>query len=170
MSLFTFCFVNAQEKSLSKKIGLGFHLSQNQKDFGLGLNVTSPYFAQKKIAVRLRGNVVWNEHLNIHNTTTWTPYSNVFLGVLGVAGEIGGFLRLYGEGGTVCLFPSRTFSSEDYKLGGYGIFGFEFFLDNRSNYFIEIGGIGTGAVADKVSSKPIYSNGLLLNVGFRHQF
>ena len=55
-------------------------------------------------------------------------------------------------------------------MGGYGLFGFEFFMNSRNNYFIEIGGVGTGAVADKVANSPIYSNGLLINVGFRHQF
>ena len=38
---------------------------------------------------------------------------------------------------------------------------------NRNSYFIEIGGIGTGATADKVANKPIYSNGLMLSTGFR---
>jgi hypothetical protein len=79
-------------------------------------------------------------------------------------------MRLYGEGGVIVLFPSSEFSSESEVLGGYGLFGFEFFFSHQSNYFIEIGGIGTGAVADKASGKPIYSNGLLINVGLRHHF
>ena len=35
------------------------------------------------------------------------------------------------------------------------------------NYFIEMGGVGTGAIAEKSIGKPIYSNGFLLSVGLR---
>jgi hypothetical protein len=35
------------------------------------------------------------------------------------------------------------------------------------SYFIELGGVGTGANADKVTGNPIYSNGFLISVGFR---
>ncbi|MEO0332135.1 MAG: hypothetical protein AAF223_10680, partial [Bacteroidota bacterium] len=80
------------------------------------------------------------------------------------------FARLYGEGGIILLLPSDTFSAERTELGGYGLFGFEFYLKNNANYFIEIGGVGTGAQADKVPNKPIYSNGLLISTGFRMQF
>ena len=160
---------NAQEKKISNEFGMGFHLNQYQNDFGLGLNMTSPYFAHDKIAVRLRGNFMFNEHLN-NNETTWTPYSNISLGLIGVAGKVGDFIRLYGEGGIVGLFPSDKFSSEEFVFGGYGLFGFEFYMSSKNNYFIEIGGVGTGATADNITNKPIYSNGLLISTGFRTQF
>jgi len=162
--------IQAQEDSFSKKFGLGFQLGQYQKDFGIGFNMTSPYFAQDKISIRVRGNFMWNEHLDNNMETTWTPYSNLSIGIVGVAGEIGKVVRLYGEGGILLLFPSDIFSSENSEFGGYGLFGFEFFMNTHSNYFIEIGGVGTGAVADKVVGKPIYSNGQIINTGFRFQF
>ena len=160
----------AQEKPLNSKMALGFHLNQNQQDFGFGLQATSPYFANQKVAVRLRGSLMWNQHVNNDNLTVWSPYSNVSLGVVGVGGEIADFIRLYGEGGVVLLFPNSDFSSNSSQLGGYGLFGFEFYMSSNNSYFIEIGGIGTGAVADKVATNPIYSNGMLINVGFRYQF
>ncbi len=161
----------AQEKgSFSKKLGAGLQIGQYQNDFGIGLNLTSPYVLDKRVAIRLRGNLMWNEHLNGESEVTWSPYSNLSLGVVGVAGEIGSFARLYAEGGLIFLFPSDDFSSENSVSGGYGLFGFEFFMNKHSNYFIEMGGIGTGAKADKVPTKPIYSNGLLLSTGFRFQF
>lgn len=160
---------HAQEENFSKNLGIGGQLTQHQQDFGLGLHLTSPYFANDKIALRLRGNLVWNQHLE-DNETTWSPYSNVSFGLTSVSCETGNFIRLYGEGGIMLLFPSDNFSSESSVLGGYGLFGFEFFLNKQSNYFIEIGGVGTGATADKVAEKPIYSNGLLINVGFRYIF
>lgn len=159
---------NGQEEKISNKFGMGFQLNQYQNDFGLGLNMTSPYFAHNRIAVRLRGNLMANEHVK-NNETIWTLYSNISLGLIGVAGKVGDFIRLYGEGGIVGLFPSDEFSSEEFVFGGYGLFGFEFYANSKSNYFIEIGGIGTGATADNITNKPIYSNGLLISTGFRIQ-
>lgn len=80
---------------------------------------------------------------------------------------VGERIRLYGEGGVITIFPSSDFSSDDMVFGGYGLFGFEFFFGKMGNYFIEIGGIGTGAVADKIINRPIYSNGLSISTGFR---
>ena len=161
---------HAQDDNMGDKFGLGFHLGQYQKDFGIGLNLTSPYFANDRIAIRLKGNMMWFEHLDNNSETTWTPYSNLSLGIVGVAGEILNFIRLYGEGGIIVLLPSSDFSSESTQFGGYGVFGFEFFFDSHNNYFIEIGGVGTGATADKIPGKPIYSNGLIIDVGYRYQF
>ena len=160
----------AQEANLSNKLGVGFHLKRNQQDFGVGLNLTSPYLVSDKIALRLKGNLMWNQSSSIINETTWIAYSNVSLGMVGVTGVVANCIRLYGEGGLVVLFPSSDLSEESMVLGGYGLFGFEFFMDTKNNYFIEIGGIGTGAVADRLVGEPIYSNGMLINVGFRHQF
>jgi len=166
--------MNAQNKkntqeSISSKMGMGFNLSEYQNNFGLGLHITSPYFLYNRIAIRLKGNLMYNEYVKNHKTT-WQPYSNLSLGIVGVGGEISNFLRLYGEGGPVFLFPSKDFSSEDFVFGGYGLFGFEFYMSPSFNYHIEIGGVGTGATADKINNEPVYSNGLLINTGFRIQF
>lgn len=171
--LFTvFCLmgiVDAQAEKNSNTLGIGLQLNQYQKDFGLGVNLTSPYFAYNKVAVRLRANLMFNEHIK-NNETRWTPYSNISLGLIGVAGKVGNYIRLYGEGGVICLFPSNEFSSEDFVFGGYGLFGYEFYMNGNSNYFIEIGGVGTAAKADNITNEPIYSNGLLISTGFRMRF
>jgi hypothetical protein len=112
---------------------------------------------------------MFNEHVS-DDVTVWSPYSNVSLGMVGVAGIIGDFIRLYGEGGMIALFPSDNFSSESVVFGGYGVFGFEFYFYQGGNYFIEIGGIGTGAIADKAVNQPVYSNGLMISTGFRIHF
>ena len=154
------------QKVISNGIGIGFHLSQFQRDFGMGLNLTSPYFAKDKIAIRARSNLMFHE--NVQNTvSTWTPYLNMSLGLIGVSGNIGDYIRLYGEGGITGLLPSSKFSSQQFAFGGYGLFGFEFFMKPNHNYFIEIGGIGTGAREDKSPTQPIYSNGLIISAGFR---
>lgn len=156
----------AQETQINNGIGFGFQLVQYQKDFGCGLNIVSPYFAGKNMAIRLKGNLMYNENI-VDSATTWMTYSNLSLGLVGVGGYVTPNIRLYGEGGMVVIFPSSKFSSEDYVFGGYGLFGFEFFFSQGGNYFIEIGGIGTGAVADRINAKPIYSNGMSLSTGFR---
>ena len=138
-------------------------LGQYQNDFGIGLHLTSPYFVHNNIALRVRGNLMWNEHPGSDNNITWTSYSNLSFGVIGVAGRIKDFARLYSEGGIIFLYPSDEFSTAIYEIGGYGLFGFEFFFDPHMNYFIEIGGVGTGAIKDKIPGEPIYSNGLLVN-------
>jgi hypothetical protein len=114
----------------------------------------------------VKGNLMYNECVQ-NSITTWVPYSNVSLGIIGVGGKIGDYIRLYGEGGVIGLIPSNKFSSEQFVFGGYGLFGFEFFMHTSSNYFIEIGGIGTGAREEKIDTQPIYSNGLLISTGFR---
>lgn len=161
---------NAQEKKLNSGLGFGFQLSQYQRDFGIGLQTTSPYFAGDKIAVRLRANLMFTEYLDgtfLDYQVTWSPYTNVSLGVIGKAADIGDHMRLYGEGGVIAIMPNSDFSDEDVVLGGYGLFGFEFFFMPAGNYFIEIGGMGTGARAETTPGQPIYSNGLTISTGLR---
>ena len=157
----------AQEKNLNKRITGGFQLSHYQKDFGIGLNLTSPRFIHEVLAVRLKGNLMWNEHLDNNIESTWSEYSNVSLGITALAGKVGENVKVYGEGGVIYIMPSSNFSTESYDLGGYGLFGFEFYFHPNFSYYIELGGMGTGAKADKVPGEPIYSNGFTTSVGFR---
>jgi hypothetical protein len=151
---------------LNKGIGIGYQINQYQNDFGVGLNITSPLFWHNRMAIRLKSNLMYNE--NVKNAiTSWTPYSNVSLGLIGIGGMVSDKIRLYGEGGFLGIFPSSEFSSKDFEFGGYGAFGFEFFMSKFMNYFIEIGGVGSGAFADKIVNKPIYSNGLTVSAGLR---
>lgn len=158
--------ISAQSSTIHNGTTAGIQLNQYQQDFGMGVHLTSPWFANQKIAVRARGNVMFQEHFQ-NQGTTWTPYLNTTLGVAGMTGTVGEFIRLYGEGGVIGLFPSDEFSSESFEFGGYGLFGFEFHMNLHSNYFIEIGAVGTGAQADQVFGNPIYSNGLTISTGFR---
>lgn len=158
--------VSGQQNELENKVNIGFQLSQYQDDFGAGINVSSPWFAHERIAVKVRSNLMFHEHVQ-DEETTWTPYLNVKLGVAGKTGTIGNFMRLYGEGGVIGLLPSDEFSSESFEFGGYGLFGFEFYMKPDSNYFIELGAVGTGAKADEIINSPIYSNGFTISTGFR---
>ncbi len=150
-------------------LSLGMQLNQYHNDFGLGLQLTSPYFAEGWVAVRARGNFMYNE--NVQNAeTVWSPYGHASIGMVSTAGRIGDFMRLYAEGGLITLFPNPDFSSETLVPGGYGLFGFEFFFEGYGGYFIELGGVGTGASADRIMNEPIYSNGFVISTGFRVHF
>lgn len=160
---------SAQGVNIGNGTGIGLQINQYQRDFGAGISLTSPYIANDKLAFRLRGSIQFHEHVQ-NNETTWTPYFNTSLGLVAVSGTVADVIRLYSEGGVVGLFPSDEFSSENFVFGGYGLFGFEFFMSDRNNYFIEIGGVGTGAKADQLPAAPVYSNGLLISTGFRIHF
>jgi len=156
----------AQEVNDRNGFGIGFQLNEYQDDFGLGINVNSPYFLYESVTVRLRANYMYNQAV-IEGKSDWLGYGNFSLGLASGGTRIGESIRLYGEGGVIALLPPEQISSNSSEWGGYGLFGFEFFFEGNGSYFLEVGGVGTGASADKVQTEPIYSNGLTISVGFR---
>jgi hypothetical protein len=83
-------------------------------------------------------------------------------------------VRLYGFGGPVLLSLPGELSSKRARLGGVGGFGFDFHFQNGRGgddgpvrYFVELGGLGVGAKADKLPGSPIFANGFLIAAGFR---
>jgi len=160
----------AQDSNANKSFALGMQIGQYQKDFGMGIHVSSPYFLYKKVTIRVKYNFMWHEHLDASNDIVWTSYSNLSVGLVGLAGEISDFARIYGEGGLLFLFPSSKFSSESSEMGGYGLLGFELMPNAHTAYFIEVGGAGTGARADKIPGEAVYSNGLIITAGLRFNF
>lgn len=156
-------------RSIPNKLEVGFNISQYQKDFGVGLHLISPYFLMESVAIKAGTNLQWLENFN-GKETTWTPYQNIQLGTRGRSFNVTQNIAIYGEGGIVILLPNRDFSAQQTIIGGYGLIGFEFKIIQKFGYFIELGGVGTGATADKIAGMPIYSNGFLTNVGFKIGF
>ena len=157
------------QSETENKASFGFQLNQFQSDFGLGVNIAMPPIIKEKLVIRLRANAMFYEQI-INSKTDWTVYSNIMLGISPKPVKVAEFLALYGEGGVIGILPSSKFSTSDFNIGGYGLFGFEFFFAPEFNYFIELGGVGTGATADKLLFEPIYSNGFLASVGWRINF
>ena len=157
--------VVAQEKDQKSGLDVGFQLNQFQNDFGLGITVSSPWLIKEALQLKLRANSMFFEYVE-EETTTWQPYLNLMLSSSS-GYKPSEFIRLYGEGGVILLLPSNKFSSKETEIGGFGVFGFEFFFDENFTYFFEAGGVGIGANADKIENKPIYSNGFLMSVGFK---
>ncbi len=153
----------------SKGMSVGFQLNQFQKDFGLGINIESPAILNKSVTVHLRANAMFYNLVKDGKEEEIT-YSNIMLGVSSVSYKITPAIGLYGEGGFITIFPSSQFASSSAEFGGYGLFGFEFYFYDGFCYFLEAGGVGTGATADKLPTEPIYSNGFLMSVGFKIKF
>jgi len=168
-------FANDELPAKASHLSVGFNLNRFQDDFGCGLTVTTPYFVKDKFAMRLSGNLSSHEGVPQNKSeSTWMTYTTLRFGVVTVAGMIAKSIRLYSEGGVVAIIPDSDLSDEE-NFGGYGVFGFEFFMTNSdkrvySSYFIELGGIGTGATAEKISGKPFYSNGFMISVGWKPYF
>ena len=150
------------------KFQLGYHLNQFQNDFGLGLNITTPYFIGGKIALRGSANIQWLQSVSTaYLTYNWLAYQNYKIGLLGKGVPVTDHINIYGEGGFAFILPNKEFSNEQLIVGGYGIFGFEFFANKSFCYYLELGGIGTGATAEISMNKPIYSSGFTTSVGMR---
>jgi hypothetical protein len=159
--------LRGQERDFNK-ISYGFQLVKFQNEFGFGIHLLSPEF--KNLRFNVKVNLNWLNHLDNQNNETWTEFLNNQFGI-NYHRSITNRINLYSEGGVVLLFPNNSFSDESVNIGGYGLFGFEFFFTENTgrnpSYFIELGGIGTGAIANKIDSNPMYANGFLISVGFR---
>jgi hypothetical protein len=155
VSLLTSNLANAQiicatcdsAQTISNKLEIGFNMSQYQKDFGVGIHFISPYFIKKNVAIRAGTNIQWLENFNGTETTV-TTYQNIQLGIRGRRVMVTHNISIYGEGGSFIILPNSDFSSQGSVFGGYGLFGFEFKIVPRFGYFIELGGVSTGATAD----------------------
>ena len=164
----TFEGANAVDHPLTNQqsinhISLSFSLQEWSNEFGIGLQITSPWFLHEKVAARLGGFVLWK------HDTNWATFYALRLGLIGANFMANSDIRLYGEGGFLFLFPNSSFDSDPFAFGGYGHFGFEFFLPMvnipaSSSYFIELGSNGTGA---KTNSGQSYLNGFSISTGLR---
>jgi hypothetical protein len=154
--------VSASHMSASR-MALSFSLQEWGNEFGTGFQITSPWFWHEKTAVRLGGSALWKQDAN------WATFYALRLGLVGATFMRNEDIRLYGEGGFLFLFPSASFDSDPFAFGGYGHFGFEFFMPKAiaslsSSYFIELGTNGVGAKTDKGQ---LYLNGFSVSTGLR---
>lgn len=152
-------------------VSAGFLVGAVDDDFALGLQVTSPYVLSDRMALRVSGNMSFLEGIPEGDTmSTEMRYTSLRVGLVGVGGMLSKAIRIYGEGGVVALFPSSDFS-DDNAIGGYGVFGFEFFMSSQRatpiSYFIELGSQGVSARAEKLVGQPGYGSGMSLEAGLR---
>lgn len=159
--------LQAQDRDF-KRVSFGFQINNVHGDFGLGLQALSPEFYNLRVS--LRGNLNWLNHQNDAQQETWTEYGMIQLGFQ-YHHMITNRIKLYTEGGMVGLIPNAAFSTDVFKVGGYGVFGFEFLFTEGEGrdwaYFLELGGTGTGARANRTLANQFYATGFLVSVGFR---
>lgn len=155
------------QKPPARSMAVGCNINSYGGNFGVGVNVTSPLFLHGYAAVRASENYQWLDHIDATGNHTWTGYHVLKLGAVGIGGTLHDIIRLYGEGGVTAVLPDASMSKESAVIGGYGLFGFEFMVRHNLVYFIELGGIGTGATAEKLPQKPIYTNGFMASAGLR---
>ena len=156
------------QRNVFSRIQLGLQFGQVQNDFGIGLNLTTPHFFHQHVSVRLSGNLQWLQYISSADSeTTWSSYGIYKLGINGMGGLITKSIFVYGEGGMVVVTPNKNFSGKSAINGGYGLFGVQFLGNKGFSYYIELGGMGTGAVAEKSLFKTIYTNGFTTSVGIR---
>lgn len=160
--------IDKKENFNKQSMMFGFDVQQFQKDYGIGVSVYSQSFWHNRVKVRGSVGGQWLEYIQSSNgLSTWQFYPHIRMGFQGRTAIIADKIYTYGEGGILFIFPSSSFSTKSFIQGGYGCFGFELFIQPKFSYYIELGGLGTGAVADKAVHQPIYSNGMLIAVGMR---
>jgi hypothetical protein len=152
-----------QAQELPRGWSAGYQLIQAGGDFGFGLQVKSAHFLKGAMSIRGRAHLMFLEH-NENGLDTWSPYGQFTLGLTGWGMDLPGGLRAYGEGGLAFLTLNEL-SSKPVSLGGYGAFGLEYKVGGPMMFFLEMGGMGTGATADQLPGQPIVSNGFWASGG-----
>ena len=154
-------------------LGLGATLHRFQDDFALGALVSTPTFVNGLFRFTAGGGVAFFGHdVAADGSQRWTPYGHARF-VLETGYHLHGApIRLYAFGGPQLLFLPSRLSNDAVSVGGVGGMGFEFFFNNaerekNASYFIELGGIGSGAIASSLPGRPSVGNGFLATVGFR---
>ncbi len=150
---------------------LGVQLQRMQDDLGFGATLSTPLYLGESLRFTLGANVAWLENAgsSFPDDRWLTYYQGRF--VVEVGQRLSGTpIRLYAFAGVEAIILSSGLSSTGFNVGGLGGFGFEFYMpqgrnDGPVSYYIEIGGAGSGAVADQLPATPLVGNGFLIAVG-----
>jgi hypothetical protein len=148
------------EPSSNVGSAIGMSVQRLQDTFALSGSWSSPAFFNDRARITTSGGVAWYPFAtNGSGDQDWAPFGHWRL-VLESGHRVGRApLRLYGFGGAMLLFRSERLSDEVLAVAGIGGFGFEFFTPSNTtsapvSYFIEIGGVGSGARATKLFGAP----------------
>lgn len=148
-------------------LGVGIGMNQAVSDYGMGINLTSPLIVQR-IQLRLSANIQGLQGVPASaDRARLYGYENIRLGVIGKPKYVADRVIIYGEGGPGVLINSARVTTKKMNLLGYGVIGGEYLLRNKLWIYLEGGGIGSGAEADKLIGKPMYATGLFFGMGLR---
>ena len=163
----------AAESATNVGSAIGMTVQRLQDDFGVSGSWSSPAFLNEKARMTASGGVAWYPNgTGASGDQEWVPFGHSRV-VVESGHRVGRSpLRLYGFGGAILIFRSERLSRDVLALAGTGGFGFEFFAPSSVvnapvSYFIEIGGVGSGARATNLPGKPILLNGFVVQAGLR---
>ena len=152
---------------------IGVAVERVQDNFGVSGTWSSRAFFDEKARMTASGGVAWYPNgTGSSGNQEWLPFGHSRV-VVESGHRVGRApLRLYGFGGAMLIFRSERLSDDVLAVAGVGGFGFEFFapttsMDAPVSYFIEIGGVGSGARAANLPGQPILLNGFLVQSGLR---
>jgi hypothetical protein len=157
--------------NIGAAVGMAVHRLQD--NFALSGSWSSPVFFDGTARITAGGGVAWYPYgTTASGDQDWVPFGHSRV-VVESGHRVGRApLRLYGFGGAMLLFRSQRLSDDVVAVAGIGGFGFEFFAPTNMinapvSYFIEIGGVGSGARATNLPGHPILLNGFLVQSGVR---
>ncbi|HQG40203.1 MAG TPA: hypothetical protein PLV76_04880 [Spirochaetales bacterium] len=158
----------AEEENTAQGFSASYMLTDLADNFGIGLGVQSPLFFSFA-AIRVDAFAFW---LNApESAELWYPFLVVRAGLAGYSFIKNQIIRLYGYGGAEFVFPTLWtdyIDTEQFRFGGFGGFGFEFFFMPHGCYYIELGSTGSGAKT-RFDTR-LYRNGFEVLVGMRWYF
>jgi len=158
---------------------VGYTICNDNRDFGLGLEASTPRIAVGFIDLGARAHIFNNWYSGTTTKTEtedWTPYQNLKFGLFAGNADFAGCVRPYGELGAVMVMTNSDFTKDSQEYGIYGNFGLEFKTMEGDKspvlYFIEMGanGIFTETTADKIPAEPLYFHGFRSAAGIRWYF
>ena len=157
--------------NVGSAVGIAVHRLQD--NFALSGSWSSPAFSDGKARITAGGGVAWYPYgTSASGDQDWVPFGHSRV-VVESGHRVGRApLRLYGFGGALLVFQSERLSDNVLAVAGIGGFGFEFFAPTSTinapvSYFIEIGGVGSGARATNLPGHPILLNGFMVQSGLR---
>jgi hypothetical protein len=148
----------------------GLNFDSMGKDFGLGVQVNSPYYwGHWSVRIAATEGILQGFPQGA-TEEEGRFYTSLKLGIFGATEVMSNLMRLYGGGGLVTSIPSSAISSQ-VQFGGFGGFGFEFLLhpEGCSTFFLEAGGTAGGR-ADNYIGKPNFGTGFWASTGTRFYF
>lgn len=148
---------------------MAYNLNEIQGDFGQGIQIETPALVKDYFNLKIRASQMFLNYDQL-GENQWTPFYTTAIGISNAPEQVTKAVALYWEGGVMAIFPDSKFARPNTQWAGYGLFGFNFSFDPSFCYFLEAGGIGSGAIADKSDNKRVYSNGFLIQVGFKIHF
>jgi len=151
------------------RFAVGFDVDSYSNNFGGGITLFSPHFFNDHMWIQFTGDIAWVQGVaNGTTLTTWSPYGLFKLGLMAGRFLENTPIRIYGGGGIVLVTLANNVSNSS-AVGGYGVAGVEFLVnrDRSKALFIELGGMGTGAQADKMVNAPLYANGFSVSWGYK---